>query len=356
MKYIKQIDSIRAIAVILVVISHWIPLNNILNIIPNGEIGVDIFFVVSGFLITKILFDCRNKADSMHSSKYAQIKTFYARRTLRIFPIYYITIFLLLKFQRSTGTDIATSFPYFFTYTSNFYFFKIQKWEFLLSHFWSLAVEEQFYLIWPWIILFAKRKYLLYIIIGFISIGISGQILMTSIKMSNILTFNCFDSFGLGALLSWQLTYCVDKNRIFYKYLSILALISLLMFCFAMNGAVCKYIPLRTLISIISVWVITYLILKQDDIKFKFLFNNRILIFLGKISYGMYLYHNILPRTLNLKFINIYINPLLPDLITKRFWGLLFLFENIILLVIVSWGSYQLIEKKFLNLKKYFRY
>lgn len=66
MKYVKELDSLRAIAVIFVIISHWIPHSNIINKIPNGPIGVDIFFVLSGFLISKILFDNRNKAEEFN--------------------------------------------------------------------------------------------------------------------------------------------------------------------------------------------------------------------------------------------------------------------------------------------------
>lgn len=128
MKYIKQLDSIRAIAVILVIISHWLPKTNVLNIIPNGNIGVDIFFVLSGFLITKILFDIRSKAEVLNIPKAILIKNFYVRRTLRIFPIYYLTILVLLLFSKNTGTDIHSAFIYLITYTSNLYFFNIQKW------------------------------------------------------------------------------------------------------------------------------------------------------------------------------------------------------------------------------------
>jgi len=172
MKYIKQLDSLRAIAVILVIISHWIPATNVINRIPNGAIGVDIFFVLSGFLISKILFDQRNNAELLNIPKFTLVKNFYVRRTLRIFPIYYLTIFVLLLFSKSTGTNIQSAFAYFLTYTSNFYFFKIQTWDGMVSHLWSLAVEEQFYLIWPWIILFSNKKYFLHIITIFILIGV----------------------------------------------------------------------------------------------------------------------------------------------------------------------------------------
>ena len=358
MKYIKQLDSLRAIAVILVIISHWIPRTHVINRIPIGSIGVDIFFVLSGFLISKILFDNKNKAELLNIPKSKLIKNFYVRRTLRIFPIYYLTIFTLLLFSKSTGTNIQSAFLYFVTYTSNFYFFNIQHWDGMVSHLWSLAVEEQFYLIWPWIILFANKKYFLHIISIFIFIGVSSQYLMSGVKMSLILTFTCFDAFGLGAILAWITTYAIEKLKKIYLIISIISAISFFFFILGAIQQKWTFIPLRTIISLITLWVITYIIINRDtnSLKFKFILNNRILIFLGKISYGLYLYHNIIPATLNSKIVNIYFNPLLPDILYKKYWGQLYLLENFILLITISWLSFIFIEKRFLNLKKYFEY
>ncbi len=357
MKYIKQLDSLRAVAVILVIINHWVPPNNIINRIPNGAIGVDIFFVLSGFLISGILFDSRNKADSLNIGKSFFIKNFYIRRSLRIFPIYYLVIFAILLFAKASQTGIKPNFLYFATYTSNFYFFKIQGWDGMVGHLWSLAVEEQFYLIWPWIILFANKKYFLPIISVFILIGITTQVALSNMNMSNVLTFTCFDAFGIGAILAWVTTYAKGKLRKFFLVVSPLAAIAT---CFLVLGIYQHkwIVPIRTSVSFMTVWLLAYIMLnyEADSLRFKFILNNRMLIFLGKISYGIYLYHNIIPSTLNAKLINKYLNPLLPDLLYKRYWGQLFLVENIILVVFVSWLSFVLIEKRFLNLKKYFEY
>ena len=118
------------------------------------------------------------------------------------------------------------------------------------------------------------------------------------------------------------------------------------------------YIPHRTLVSLMALWLITYVIIHQNGntLRFKWIFNNRVLIFLGKISYGIYLYHNIIPGMLNTPFISKYLNPLLPELIYKKFGTPLFIIENAILVVIISWMSFRFIEKPFLSLKKYFEY
>jgi peptidoglycan/LPS O-acetylase OafA/YrhL len=358
MEYVKQLDSLRALAVILVIISHWVPGTNIINRIPNGEIGVDIFFVLSGFLISSILFENKNRYESASLSKTKLIKNFYFRRSLRIFPIYYIIIFILLYLHTSTRTNIQSAFIYFLTYTSNIYFFQTQQWDGMISHLWSLAVEEQFYLIWPWIILFTNKKYLIHVILIFILTGITSQLILSGIKMSSLLTFTCFDSFGLGALLSWVMVY--NKEKI-YKFNLVLSISVFLIFLNWVIGLFFKesiLIPRRTIFSILSLCLIVNVILNKesDSLLFRCIFNNRLLIFLGKISYGLYLYHNIIPGLLNSKFINIYINPYLPSILYKNYWAQLFLIENTVLLIAFSWLSYNFIEKKFLRLKKYFVY
>ena len=358
MKYIKQLDSLRAIAVLLVIISHWIHNVEMIDRPKLGEVGVNIFFVLSGFLITKILLNNTLKSEQSNIPKSLLLKNFYIRRCLRIFPIYYLTILLLFIFSKTSGTDIKSSFVYFATYTSNFYFFNIQTWDGMISHLWSLAVEEQFYLIWPWIILFVHKKYIRPVIICFILIGVAGQYLTSNINMSSVLTFNCFDAFGLGALLSWQITFASEKLKKFFHVISFFTAISIFFYAVGVVQKEWVFIPLRTCISFITLWIITYIILYRDTNKlyFKFIFNNTVLIFLGKISYGLYLYHNIIPSALNAKIINKYLNPLLPDILSKKYLLAVMFVENAIMLIIIAWFSYILIEKPFLNLKKNFEY
>lgn len=358
MYYIKQLDSLRAIAVILAIISHWILPTNAINKIPNGAIGVDIFFVLSGFLITRILFEARNNGELLNISKATILKKFYLRRTLRIFPIYYLVIFLLLFFSKSTGTNIQSTYIYFLTYTSNFYFYNTQQWDGLLSHLWTLAVEEQFYLIWPLIILFINKKYFPCVLAIFILIGIISQYILEGIRMNVILPHTCFDAFGLGAVLSWIITYAPEKLKKFYSVITYPAVACILLLIHGIVEHKWIALPQRTLTSFIALWIITYIVVysEKESFKFKFILNSRALIFLGKISYGVYLYHNIVPTMLNLNLINKYLNPLLPEIIFKTYWDQLYLLENSILVIGISWLSYIFIEKRFLSLKKHFEF
>jgi peptidoglycan/LPS O-acetylase OafA/YrhL len=357
MQYIKQLDTVRAFAVFLVIIGHWLPPGNIVNIMPNGFMGVNIFFVLSGFLISKILFQNRIEAELLNIPRLKTIKQFYIRRTLRIFPIYYFSIFVLLIFYKTLSIDYTTAFVYLTTYTTNFYIFNIQYWPEYIGHLWSLAVEEQFYLIWPWLILFINKKYYLHLIIAFILTGVIAQYLTGNLKMNGVLTFNCFDAFGIGALLAWQMTFKPNNLKKFYIKVSVIAIASAILFFIGLKNNSWPYIPLRTIIAFISLWLITYIVINYNSnkLKLKFILNNKVLIWFGKISYGLYLYHNIIPETLNRLVINKYLNPLLPDFLIKKHWGLVFVAENTILLILISWLSYILIEKPFLNLKKHFK-
>src|ERR1700751_3912592 len=148
MKHIKGFDTLRAFAVIFVIIEHWwIPMEMQAHItitrlvkgfVPDGGFGVDLFFVLSGFLITSILIDA---VKNNQEDKWKIIKNFIVRRALRIFPVYYLTIIIL----------ICIGYPYikdnlfwFLLYISNIQVYKMQAWN-AFSHTWSLSVEEQFY-------------------------------------------------------------------------------------------------------------------------------------------------------------------------------------------------------------------
>lgn len=359
MKYIKQLDTVRALAIFLVIIQHWGLVKHRLDALPPGEVGVDVFFVLSGFLITCILLANRETADE-DSSKWLLVKNFYARRCLRIFPLYYITIFLLYFINFNDFDDIRAPFIYFLTYTQNFYIYSNPGEAGSLTHFWTLAIEEQFYLLWPFIILFVKRKYLIHVIILFIIIGFVSEIVMGLMGMGRILTPACLHAFGIGALLSWFIRYKPDAMISLFKklsYAAVICLFLLLFNLFAADGSF-QWFPLRAVVSVIAMWLILYIFNNQqkEPFIFKWLLNNRLLIFIGKISYGLYIFHNLEPRLLNLKLVNVYFNPLLPLVIRTKYFGILFLLENIVLTLFICWISYVFIEMPFLWLKRYFNY
>ena len=352
MNYIKQLDSVRAIAVLLVIASHWLFDNPVIIAIQAGRLGVDTFFVLSGFLISGILLRNRAEIESSAGNKADAIKNFFIRRGLRIFPIYYLTIFILFALGDETHTHIKENFIYFLTYTSNFYFYKNDAWDGILSHLWSLAVEEQFYLIWSWFILFIPRERLLAGIIVFIGIGVVANYTLRN-SFDLVLPFTCFDAFGLGALLAFAVFKQFDLAKIYRIVgLAILACVGVMLDSVLRRHAM--VIPARTVHSIIALFVIIYIIYKREKGQEQFfILNNKLLIFLGKISYGMYLYH--VPLSQNNAYLHKYINSYFPSFIVRHETYVLFA-ENFLLLVALSWLSWVLIERPILKLKDNFNY
>ncbi|HOZ68241.1 MAG TPA: acyltransferase [Chitinophagaceae bacterium] len=355
MKYIRQLDSIRAIAVLLVIVEHWIPKANLHHRIPYGEVGVDVFFVLSGFLISRILLENKYAVDSGLKTNSTVLKSFYIRRSLRIFPIYYIAIFAALFFAAYTKTRIQIAFPWYLTYTSNWFMF-YNGWDGILSHLWSLAVEEQFYIIWPWLILFVSKRWIPHLIIGFILTGILSNYLVWHRPLGTVLTFTCFDAFGMGALLAWLQLSGGGMLKKSIPYFSIAAILAALLFLIGIWRFKHDLVPLRTLVSLIALWLIAYIVdfSAEGSLRGRWILDNRILIFLGKISYGIYLYHNFIP-VINEYTLSKWLDPQLPAFMQNHIEKL-HLAENLVLLVLLSWLSFVLIEKRFLGLKKYFEY
>ena len=155
--YVKSLDGVRALAIILVMSFHA-------NLNHFGWMGVQLFFVLSGYLITGILW----KEKDQHSSSGFKLKKFWVRRSLRIFPLYFgfllfvSLIYLAFRFPVYYPTYI----PYLATYTFN-YTRTFEGWEGnpLFTHFWSLSIEEQFYLFFPLIIFFAPKKFSRYFLL-----------------------------------------------------------------------------------------------------------------------------------------------------------------------------------------------
>jgi len=166
MTYIKGFDSLRAYSILLVMSSHLglkalLPKNDFVQDrfwgLISGGTGVNIFFTLSGFLITSILLV------ELAKNNRISIKNFYARRFLRLLPplvVFYIAtaIFMQQGLISSTGVGLAYSIFYVYNFVPNLYYTAE------LGHTWSLAIEEQFYIVWPFAILIFRSKRLLMIL------------------------------------------------------------------------------------------------------------------------------------------------------------------------------------------------
>lgn len=354
MKQMKQIYTLRGIGVILIIIFHWL-FDGEMDIISKGPIAVDIFFVLSGFFITRILLDGREKSELEGFSKTKVFKFFVLSRALRIFPIYYLTILFLYVFQHTTDTNIGSNFIYFLTYTSNFYFQGIQSWDGITSHLWSLAVEEQFYLIWPFVVLIPPKKYLPYIFSLFILTGLLTQYFWAKTEFDITMPFTCFDALGLGALLSWVTLFQPQHlGKVVWATGSLVACSLAYFFGTKFIYGAFPYAP-EIFFAALAGLVISYVVYIENREKkqFVFLLNNRFLIFIGKLCYGIYVYHNILPHYLLKVFDRLHVYNYLPSFLAKHF-DVFFYIVNFGLLIFISWLSWIYIEKPILGLRKYF--
>lgn len=358
MNYFRPLDTLRTIAVTLVVIAHWSHWQ-VASLLDFGSIGVNIFFVISGFLITGILLNDRRRHENEPATRGSLMKNFYIRRTLRIFPVYYLLIFLCYFFL--PDSPIRGHFGYYLTYTTNFMFFKNQHWDPMLAHLWSLSVEEQFYLLWPWLIIFVSRKNLLPVMTGFLALGVLSfylfQLLFPGAQYISILTPTCFDAFSIGALLAYFMQYDAAAGKKFIARLPWIGVIALgLYITFALLHF--SMTPQRTLIALTSAWIIWFTITRTDSFVHRYFLNNRILVAIGKMSYGVYLYHNLVPWLvsfvkLTMKKHGIFI-PLVNASVPSKYDPAWTIVQQVVALLLISWISWKIIERPINNLKDRF--
>jgi peptidoglycan/LPS O-acetylase OafA/YrhL len=348
MKYIKELDTIRAVAITSVVVNHWFPEGSRANYISTVVEAPNIFFTISAFLVTTILLNDRAKAEREKIGKPTLYRIFFLKRALRIFPAYYLTIFATFLIHKDTLT--LNGYISFSLYLSNLYIYFTEEWGYL-AHLWSIAVEQQFYTLWPLLILFIRRQYLPYTLIACIVVGVVSQHLEPSNSFRGILTHTVLDTLGIGALLAWFVkTYphLLKKANAILWPTAIICVI--LIICQSIWGDL-FFLQNRTLMAIVTVALITFFMIKSDSssYRFSFLFRNKVLIFIGKISYGIYLYHltvffysyrilNYVNKKAELVFHN-----------TKE----LYMVECSILLIFFSWLSWKYIELPISNLKKH---
>ena len=356
MGYIRQLDSVRAIAVLFVVLWHWAGKSILSPGFHLGHLGVEIFFVLSGFLITQILLQNRNKAEQAGPDKKHLLRSFYARRILRIFPIYYLTILLTFLLHRPFQIDLTKSeLAASLSYTSNFFIYTTRYWPGGTSHFWSLAVEEQFYLFWPLFMLFIPKKFLGHCIILFILLGFFSQYLFPDPDFGKTLLTSCFSYLGMGALLGWFITYRARYLLVFYKTVSLVTLLFFLYHFLPVKMPLPGNLVSGCFHALIALWVITHILVSGNQKTWlTFILNNKLLMQIGKVSYGIYLYHILfgyVAGDLWYRFLMKWI----PDLSAGQFtWS--FLLVGFPALFCLCWLSFRFIEKPFLSLKRKFSY
>ncbi|EGT0624373.1 acyltransferase [Citrobacter freundii] len=289
-RYRADIDGLRALAVIPVLIFHFFP-----SLLPGGFVGVDVFFVISGFLITSIIINDVKKGTFT-------VLGFYKKRIIRIFPALTLvlsTVYLLGWFSFLQG-DFASLGKHIFG--GSFFISNLLLWSESgyfdtssqlkpLLHLWSLGVEEQFYLFWPLLlILFAKTKRALYLtslailVISFMV----GLYTMHSTSGSNYYSpLSRFWELMFGAILAgYKANEKVISNKKLLNLISISGMTLLIASILFINDSM----PFPGYIAIFPVTGATMLILSNGGVCNKIL-SLKPLVFIGLISYPLYLWH-----------------------------------------------------------------
>lgn len=351
--YYPALDGIRGLAILMVLFSHnfsFVPYSMF------GEFGVDLFFVLSGFLITDILLKTKENKN--------YLRTFYIRRILRIFPIYYLTLtafFILAPYC----SQLQNQYSYYFN-NQLFFWLYFQNWlpiiqpppfltNSILGHLWSLSVEEQFYIIWPFLILVCKKtkaliRICLLIIICFILFRFLAWLFLGNSNLTYWLQFNTrMDGLCIGSLIAvWRFTNVDIKSKIlrwgalFIGFHIFIAIISKTVFHYMPHFSFLGY----TSISIVFGISIVLAIEKKNKI-INAVFELMPLRYIGKISYGLYLFHFPVLVVFKIYFAD-YIRklgfqPLYSDIIIAVITALI--------AILISIFSYNFIEKKILRLK-----
>lgn len=356
MKYVPQLDGIRCIALVSVLIAHWISWecdSDIIKYMPWHH-GVLLFFVLSGYLITAILFELKEKIELKEITLSKAFRNFYARRVLRIFPIYYFIIFICYYINYENTREI---FPWLVSYTSNFY---------MISHkiftkfgaFWSLAVEEQFYLIWPFLILLTNKKntinyIMVVVLISFVSKLISAFCFKDNGTVGSYFTLNSFLPLALGGILAYYKKYKPNafkdiycKRLFFYISAIIYCLVYYIMKKYDVE--ILKTVFEEYIFSVFAMFFVARAAISNFYHPGKFILENKLVVYLGTISYGLYAYHLFIG--------DIFWKVVSPGMhlstdLKTTLWLLYF-----IILIVISTLSFYIIEKPINSLKKYFTY
>jgi len=334
-KLIPSLNGIRAICIILVIGSHMNRCFNfpqkysrILNLMFNGVLGVNVFFVLSGFLITYLLLKEEDQFKTISLEK------FYKRRVIRIFPVYYLLLLVyfilsILRIISFTNLQWFTSL----TYTKN-----VGGGSWIDGHLWSLGVEEQFYIFWPIVFKYFSKN---------TRINIAKTILIVS-PFYRILSYkyfhNTYSFFDNADCLMWGCLSAIYLDEIvsfFYKFnLTLLKVISVLLILLFWNLNTFKLLGVltvpftKTIYSVSScILIIVFSQFKTKTIGYIFL-NLPVMDYLGTLSYSIYIWQQMF--------------------FDSRLGRVSSLPYNYLFIFITALISYNLIEKPILRLKNRF--
>jgi peptidoglycan/LPS O-acetylase OafA/YrhL len=294
--YYPALDGLRGVAILLVVFLHNF---GFMNYFFFGWLGVDLFFVLSGFLITEILLKTIGQKHFL--------RNFYMRRVLRIFPLYYLALIICLYILPNIP-GLNVDMRYFtenqwwqWAYLQNWlYIYKEPYGNQMLLHTWSLAVEEQFYLVWPVVILLVRRPKILLVIVAAVLIVVVitrfaiWEYKIKDLAYASLYTFTRIDGLCIGAMLALLMRISPAFLRKYTTFIVLLMAAINFAFYF-LNGQRGFTLPYLAFVGYTTFamlfGILVYEAVQGESKVINFLLNNRLLKFFGRISYGLYVYH-----------------------------------------------------------------
>ena len=299
--YAPELDALRWFAVLGVMLAHFSWTWN--QRIDWGGPGVRLFFVLSGFLITHVLLRVRDDCGRGLLSRPTGLRIFLVRRVFRLWPLYFASLVLAYGLQLP-GTE--SPFWWHGTFLTNHYVFSFQQWPGLLAHYWTLALEQQFYLLWPLVVLWLPSRALSGVLVALIFIGPAGRFLellhqSPASKTACILLPSCVDFFALGAVstIAWRRDLLIHLgSRVLLRSVVFFAGGWLIVGAWLdAQGRPPGYFRVwdATVQAFGFAALIVYL-LRFPDGRFAGFLRWRPFVYLGQISYGIYVLHNLSHR------------------------------------------------------------
>jgi len=370
--HLPVLDGVRGLAILMVMLLHFVGAappgdrieGAIVGVTNYGSYGVELFFVLSGFLITGILYDARNEP--------YYFRNFYMRRVLRIFPLYYGVLALvffvapLIPLLRGPTLDyLVERQAWAWLYAVNIYIAKHGEWSFsYLDHFWSLAIEEHFYLFWPFVV-FALARRPRALIAASLAIALcamltrlTGSLMGLSWWTTYTLTPFRLDGLALGGFIAVTARQPGGLERLAQALPLAAAVIGgLLAVTFVWTRLVSReglelILPVRAaLILLLLACLLVWALIAPERSSTSRFFRSRSMVFLGTYSYGLYVYHH---------FISYYLAANRTDLELTRWLGshlaavALQATLGVSASLALAYVSYELFEKRFLRMKRLF--
>lgn len=368
LRHIPELDGLRGIAILAVMGFHFSgdtpvvfgKFAAVFWAFYYGGNGVDLFFVLSGFLITSILLHTKDSPNYFRS--------FYVRRVLRIFPLYFLAVALFfyvelpwLESRLGPAPRIHAEQIWYWTYLVNWHD-TLGNILGAMGHFWSLAIEEQFYLVWPLAIWLCRRKQVPTLCIGAIALSTLLRLVFdlrgVPVEYLHRATFTRFDTLALGGLLAWIANdeYWLGTLRPLLKFVApaALALFAVNEFAAARFGRFPAYVTLSySLMALLCGCLVFYAVAYTGGPTIMSrIARSAILRNVGKYSYSMYIFHLVAKR-----------EAMVPVVTALTRWGLSLSLSLVLGMIICSVAVYAFalltwygFEKHFLKLKDYFPY